>query len=51
MLIDATPAQDIADALRIDLPALRRRTARMLADLLASVGPHATPPRPTRGEW
>ena len=46
MLIDATPVTEIADTLRIDLPALRRRTRRMLANLLASVGRHAAPPPP-----
>jgi DNA-binding NarL/FixJ family response regulator len=37
MLIDRTPQHDIADTLRIDPPALRRRIGRMLGRLQASV--------------
>jgi DNA-binding NarL/FixJ family response regulator len=46
MLIGDTPVPAIAETLRIDISALRRRTGRMLAALVASVGPHATPPPP-----
>jgi DNA-binding NarL/FixJ family response regulator len=46
MLIDDTPVPEIADTLRIELSALRRRIGRMLANLLASLGPHATTPPP-----
>jgi DNA-binding NarL/FixJ family response regulator len=38
MLIDRTPPHDIADTLRLELPALRWRTERMLGRLQASVG-------------
>ena len=38
MLIDRTPPHDIADTLRVELPALRRRIGRMLGRLQASVG-------------
>lgn len=38
MLIDRTPPHDIADTLRLEPPALRRRIGRMLGRLQASVG-------------
>jgi two-component system response regulator DevR len=38
MLIDRTPPHDIADTLRLELPALRWRMKRMLGRLQASVG-------------
>jgi DNA-binding NarL/FixJ family response regulator len=44
MLIGDTPVPAIAETLRIDIAALRRRTGRMLAALVASVGTRATPP-------
>jgi DNA-binding NarL/FixJ family response regulator len=44
MLIDRTPPHDIADTLRFELPALRRRIARMLGRLQASVGRGGHPP-------
>jgi DNA-binding NarL/FixJ family response regulator len=37
MLIDRTPAHEIADTLRLELPPLRRRIGRMLGRLQASV--------------
>jgi DNA-binding NarL/FixJ family response regulator len=46
MLIADTPVPAIAETLRIDISALRRRTGRMLAALVASVGPHAAPAPP-----
>jgi two-component system response regulator DevR len=38
MLIDRTPPHDIADTLRLELPALRTRIGRMVGRLQASVG-------------
>jgi DNA-binding NarL/FixJ family response regulator len=49
MLIDRTPASDIADTLRVDQVTVARRVERMLDALTASVSPSASaPPLPTR---
>jgi len=37
MLVERTPVHDIATVLRADVPVIRRRTRRMLGDLLSSV--------------
>ena len=55
MLIDRTPPEEIADTLRLDLRALRRRTERMLGRLQASVGrvrhPLDAPADQSRRAW
>jgi hypothetical protein len=44
VLIDATPALEIADMPRSEISGLRRRTGRMLAGVPALAEPRATPP-------
>ena len=49
MLMERTPVQDIATVLRADVPVIRRRTRRMLGDMLSSVSGARRPPPTTSG--
>jgi DNA-binding NarL/FixJ family response regulator len=49
MLMERTPVQDIATVLRADVPVIRRRTRRMLGDMLSSVSGARRLPAATSG--